>query len=341
MEAAARRAKVSGYTGLGPGATTSIALDELNRCLAHICRTVDLSAARGQWNFTFNSALATSGGGNIVTSGPNPLPMDYLRVGVSGGSTGAQRSSKWYLQGVPYDMVELDLSEFDDQVQQAGMQSYPYFWAKDMAQRAVQVEAIGDITTGSTTVSNIQQILTSAGYTPSVAGIKAGMSICGGIGPLVTIAPGTTILTVNPTSLVLSQVPALQSSGQAAITQTGASLTIGYPGAGYAYPPPSGAYNAMIRYQRLMPYMTQAQIDAGAYCWFDDDTTLIDMLATALMGYSDDEREMSWEQKAEKALGKYLKLADDNANRATMVSFDRRYFGSNYNKLRNSKQVGW
>ena len=86
IRAATLQAKVPGFAGLAPGATTAIALDELNNCLGHIARTVDFSAARGQWNFTFNSNLTVAGGGNIVLSGANPLPMDYLRVGVSGGS---------------------------------------------------------------------------------------------------------------------------------------------------------------------------------------------------------------------------------------------------------------
>ena len=103
------------------------ALDEFNSLLRYIEETVDFSAARGQWNFFFNTNLVTSGAGNIIQTAGVPIPIDYLRVQVSGGSTGAQRSSKWYFQGVPYDMIEVDLTEFDDQVQQAGIQSYPVF----------------------------------------------------------------------------------------------------------------------------------------------------------------------------------------------------------------------
>lgn len=331
LSRAALIAKIPGATGLAPGATTSIALDELNDVLGHLCRTIDLSAARGQWNFTFNTQLTTGGGGNIVLSGPNPLPMDYLRVGVSGGSTGSQRSSKWYLQGVAYDMVELDLYEFDDQVQQAGMQSYPYFWAKDMAQKSVVVQTTGDITTGNTTIANIA----------STTGVQAGMSISGGIGPLVTITPGTTITTVGTTTLVLSQAPSLPSSGQANITQTGASLVIGYPGAGYAYPPPSGAYNAMIRYQRLMPALTQAQVDAGAFCWFEDDTVLVNMLAERLMGFSGDSRLAEYRQLSKDGMAQYLPMADDNADRATVPQMDRRYFGRKFSTLPDTKTTGW
>ena len=117
ISAALSIAKCPNYTIQG--------LAELNSLLAHIAATVDFSAARGQWTFTFNPNLVTTGGGNIVSTGPNPMPIDYLRVPVSTGATGAQRSSKWYLQGVAYDMVEIDLTELDDQVQQAGLQSYP------------------------------------------------------------------------------------------------------------------------------------------------------------------------------------------------------------------------
>ena len=65
--------------------------------------------------------------GQLGNAGVFPIAISEV------GSTGSQRSSKWYIQGVPYDMVEIDLTEFDDQVQQAGIQSYPYFWAKDFA----------------------------------------------------------------------------------------------------------------------------------------------------------------------------------------------------------------
>lgn len=323
--------------GINTGYTVQ-ALDELNSILGHICRTVDFSAARGQYNFTFATNLVSSGGGNIITSAPNPLPLDYLRVQVSGGSTGAQRSTKWYLDGVPYDMIEVDLTEFDDQVQQAGIQSYPYFCTKDMAQLVIVAVVTGDLDTSSTMVANVS----------SIAKIKAGMSISGGIGPQSIVTPGTTITAVGANSLTLSTAPQVQS-GQANITMPQATLSIGYAPTLLIYPPPSGAFNAMIRYQRIMPMLTQAQVDAGAFPWFDDDYALIDGLAGQLMRYADDSRAVEYigagigreGGRFNARIAQYIKLADDNANRSQNIQMDRRWFGTPFQTLRNSKKVGW
>ena len=204
------------------------ALDEFNSLLRYIEETVDFSAARGQWNFYFNTNLVTSGAGNIIQTAGVPIPIDYLRVQVSGGSTGAQRSSKWYFQGVPYDMIEVDLTEFDDQVQQAGIQSYPYFWTKDFARYQPIVEITGDLTVSAAPVTT-GDVLTGGGVPLTgggvpltggsgpggggtslvqitnispidvgqvLTGIEVGMSIAGGIGPRSVIAPGTTIAAI-------------------------------------------------------------------------------------------------------------------------------------------------
>lgn len=310
-------------TGIASGYTRQ-ALDELNSVLDHIANTVDFQTAMGTWNFTMNTALASSGAGNIIQASPNPLPLDYLRVQTSGGSSGAQRSSTWYLQGVPYPMIEIDLTEWDQQVQQAGIQSYPYFWAKDLSSRAILFNVTGDLSSASTSVTNLS----------STAGMVAGMSIAGGIGPLSAIVPGTTIVSVNSTTtLTLSAAPTL--------TLAGASLMVGYPGSGLPYPPPSGAYNARVRYQRVMPPLTQAQVDAGVYPWFDDDMVLTNLLAARLMGYADDTRVAQYEALGNEAMKKYLPLADDRSNRANVVELDRRRFGGAFSGLPNTKLVGW
>lgn len=419
---ALQRAKIGNVAASG----TSIigfgtqALQELNSLLDFIAETVDFAAAMGTWFFTFNPNLVNLGNGNITISGPNYLPIDYLRVQTSGGATGAQRSSKWYLQGVPYDMVEIDLTEFDDQVQQAGMQSYPYFWAKDLSQRQItsinptgMVPITGDLSTATTTVYNL----------PTLAGISVGMSIAGGIGPVSLVTPGTTItatnvfsdatvtgttnsttaltnlstnvltngwrvgmtitgagipvsttiaaIAANGLSLTLSQAATASASGVAltvtsneltlsrapslpngaTVTLSGASLMIGYPGAGYPYPPPSGAFQAMIRYQRLMPPLTMAQVNAGAYCWFPDDDVLIDGLTGKLLEYSDDSRSQEFiggglqsgdgGGKFGRRMAAYIRTADDKSDRAQAVQLDRRTFGSNFSTLPSTKLVGW
>lgn len=332
---AAFQAKFVGAGGTAPGQTEAIGLTQLNIVLDHISRTIDLFAAVGTWNFTFNTALTTLGGGNISQSGPNPLPMDYLRVQTAGGSTGAQRSSKWYLDGVPYDMTEVDLTEFDDFIQQAGIQAQPYAWAKDLSQYSVQAQVTGSVTIGNQTVGNLS----------STTGMVPGMSISGGIGPLVVITPGTTILSVDSGSstITLSQVPSLPSQlAQTPSTPfSGCSLTVGYPGVGLPYPPPAGAYNAMIRYQRLMPPLTTTQVNAGAICWFPDDDVLIELLAARLMAYSGDNREGQSEAMFKRRMAEYVARADDRDNRAQYAQLDRRFFGPNFSWLANTKKVGF
>jgi hypothetical protein len=326
------------------------ALDELNSLLRFIEDTIDFSAARGQWNFYFNTNLVSSGAGNIIQTAGVPIPIDYLRVQVSGGSSGAQRSSKWYFQGVPYDMVEVDLTEFDDQVQQAGIQSYPYFWAKDLAQYQPIIEVTGDLDASAGTVSNISAIADGLGNaTASLSAIAQGMSIAGGVGPLSVVVPGATIDAIATAPLMLTLASPI---GMAPISAslTGTSLLIGNPGLGLMYPPPSGAYPAMIRYQRRMPRLTQAQVDAGAYPWFsDNDIALVDGLAGLVMRYSDDSRASefiggglgSGEGRFGQHIAKYLKTADDNSNRAQVVQLDRRVFGRSFSTLKNTKTVGW
>ena len=379
------------------------ALDELNSLLRYIEETVDFSAARGQWNFFFNTNLVTSGAGNIIQTAGVPIPIDYLRVQVSGGSTGAQRSSKWYFQGVPYDMIEVDLTEFDDQVQQAGIQSYPYFWTKDLAQYQPIVEIIGDLTVtasassgggplsggggpitggggpitggggggsgdGGTALIQITNIL-PLDVGKLLTGIEVGMSIAGGIGPLSVIAPGTTISAITGPDLTggggtLTGGGGGLSGGVAALTLTltnsvppaatmslaGATFLIGNPGLGLMYPPPSGAFPAMIRYQRRMPRLTQFQVNSGAYPWLSDaDMALEWGLTGLLMRYADDQRENIYigsgigtgQGQFGQWLGKYLRLADDNANRAQTVQLDRRLFGRSFSSLKNTKTVGW
>jgi hypothetical protein len=396
----------------------SQALDEFNSLLRYVEETVDFSSARGQWNFFFNTNLVNSGAGNIIQTAGVPIPIDYLRVQVSGGSTGAQRSSKWYFQGVPYDMVEVDLTEFDDQVQQAGIQSYPYFWTLDLAQYQPIIEIIGDlnISSGGGGLTGGGQQLTGGGQTLTGGGsgaaagtvtitnilpidvgkvlsqITVGMSIAGGIGPISALVPGSIISAISGSGATLTltiiglQPPNSSSSpgtgtlltggGQqltgggvdltgggtgggggggggspaATVPMTGATFLIGNPGLGLMYPPPSGAYPAMIRYQRRMPRLTQAQVNGGAYPWLSDaDMALEWGLTGLLMRYADDQRENiyigsgigSGQGQFGQWLGKYLRLADDNAKRAQTVQLDRRVFGRSFSNLKNTKTVGW
>lgn len=100
----------------------------LNVVLSELCQNYDLDVARGTFVFNFNPSLASNANYPNVQPGGGPynLPADYLRMV-------DDKDAVWYLQGVPYPMIPCDLSQYDNLVQQAGLQSYPYIFATDMS----------------------------------------------------------------------------------------------------------------------------------------------------------------------------------------------------------------
>lgn len=101
----------------------------LNSILSDLCQTYDFDVVKGTFNFNFNPGLVTTPNDfpNMAAGGgPYALPADYLRA--------VKDEVLWFLQGVPYPMIPVDLSEFDWQVQQAGNQAYPFLWATDISQ---------------------------------------------------------------------------------------------------------------------------------------------------------------------------------------------------------------
>lgn len=110
------------------------------------------------------------------------------------------------------------------------------------------------------------------------------------------------------------------------------------------WPPPSGSYQVMIRYRKQMPDITTPETSTTVP-WFPNSVYLYTRLAGELCKIVDDER---WEkmlgdgpQGAEGILRKYLQLSDDKSNRAQTVRLDRRRFGRNFNRLPNTKTIGW
>jgi len=253
------------------------------------------------------------------------LPVDYLRVSGSSGSQGSQRSTFWYLNGVPYPMVPVDLAEFDMQVQQAGLQSYPWLWATDMS--APFTDRIVLTATGNTTVDSLSVVGLS-----NVTRLTAGLGIAGQ-----GISPGSMIAAVDlPSfSLTLSQ-PAMQ-------TVAGASFLIGSPPVGFTYPPPSAALQVVLRYQRQMPPI----VDTSRYPWFTDDGYLIEKLTGRLCMLNDDSRAdrllggPNVVGSPDNKLATWLAAKDDDVSRAKTVQMDRRVFGAIFPLLKDTKKVGW
>ena len=98
----------------------------LNSILSDLCQDYDFDLAKGTYNFTLNPGLAPPANSPVVAgSGPYPMPDDFLRADY--------KDFFWTNQGVPYFPVALDPAEFDSTVQQAGNQSYPYWYTVDMS----------------------------------------------------------------------------------------------------------------------------------------------------------------------------------------------------------------
>ena len=109
---------------------TSQAGQLLNVVLQNLCENWDFDAAKGSTVFNFDPATVTNPDlyPNIKPGGgPYTLPTDFLRMV-------DDKDTVWYLNGVPYPMIPCDLSEYDNFVQQAGLQSYPYIFATDVSQ---------------------------------------------------------------------------------------------------------------------------------------------------------------------------------------------------------------
>jgi hypothetical protein len=113
---ACQTAKCPGYT--------SQAGQLLNSILQEVAQTYDIATgAKQTFRFNFNPGLIANVGNSIYGSGPYPLPTNYLRA--------IKGECFWTLNGVVYDMIPVDLDEFDHLVQQPGIQSYPYVFATD------------------------------------------------------------------------------------------------------------------------------------------------------------------------------------------------------------------
>jgi hypothetical protein len=148
-------------------------------------------------------------------------------------------------------MISIDIEEFDNTVQQAGLQSYPYYYTVDMQR--------------------------------------------------------------TPPGLVV-------------------------------YPPPSGNYSCSIRYFSQMPDIDTPET-SDDIPWFVNQTYLRTRLAGELMKITDDTRADAFlgegPSGAQGILNRYLKLVNDKSSRSQMVKLDRRLFGNPFNRLPNTKTVGW
>lgn len=112
----------------------------------------------------------------------------------------------------------------------------------------------------------------------------------------------------------------------------------------YVWPPASGSYPLTIRYQPQMPDILTPEVSTDVP-WFPNQSYLITRLSGELMRLSDDTRMDTYlgdsPSGAQGILDRYLKLKDDSEGHAQTVQLDRRYFGKSFNRLPNTKIVGW
>lgn len=135
----------------------------------------------------------------------------------------------------------------------------------------------------------------------------------------------------------------VQTAGNQSYPAYYATDTATSPVSIYFWAPPSGAYPVTMRYFRQMPSITTPET-SSITPWFPNTNYLVTRLAGELMKLSGDKRASEYlgdgPSGAQGILDRFLKLEDDDLNRAKRVQFDRRYFGR-ATDLPNTKIVGW
>ena len=112
----------------------------------------------------------------------------------------------------------------------------------------------------------------------------------------------------------------------------------------YVWPPPAGGYPVTARYQRQMPDIVNPSTST-AIPWFPNQTYLLTRLAGEVMRLTNDKRTDDYLGEgpvgAQGLLNRYLKLVNDDEDRAKRVTLDRRFFSNDFFRLKNTKTIGW
>ena len=112
----------------------------------------------------------------------------------------------------------------------------------------------------------------------------------------------------------------------------------------YVWPPPAGGYPVTARYQRQMPDIVNPAASA-AIPWFPNQNYLLTRVSGELMKLTNDKRTAEYlgdgTLGAQGILNRYLKMTNDDEDRAKRVTLDRRYFSSDWFRLKNTKSIGW
>jgi hypothetical protein len=116
----------------------------------------------------------------------------------------------------------------------------------------------------------------------------------------------------------------------------------------FVWPPANGSYVVTHRYYKLMPDIASPETSATVP-WFPNTLILTRGVAGRLMGITGDDRQAAYLGDDPKQfplgagtlLNAYLKNAEDREGAVHTVGLDRRRFGRSFDRLRNTKQIGW
>jgi len=108
----------------------------------------------------------------------------------------------------------------------------------------------------------------------------------------------------------------------------------------YIWPPPNGSYFTNVRYFK-QPDDISTPESSSTVPWFPSQKTLLHLLTSSMMELADDDKADTFETKGEASLNKYLKMKDDPTGHAKLIKLDRRQFGRSWNRLPNTKVIGW
>ncbi len=112
----------------------------------------------------------------------------------------------------------------------------------------------------------------------------------------------------------------------------------------FVLPPSGGSYSVQIRYYRQMPVIGTPETSA-VVPWFPNQSYLITRLAGELMKIGSDSRTDDFlgngPNGAQGILQRFLKNQTDDEGRAKTVKLDRRLFGKSFNRLPQTKTLGW
>jgi hypothetical protein len=116
----------------------------------------------------------------------------------------------------------------------------------------------------------------------------------------------------------------------------------------FVWPPASGSFACTLKYFRLMPDIIAPETSV-IVPWFPNTLILTRSVAGRLMGLTNDNREAEYlgddieryPLGAGTLLKAWLKNSRDREGAVKTVGLDRRRWGRPFDRLKNTKQIGW